>query len=186
MRDISLICAILTLEVIMNKKIFDKNTTCCFTGPRPQNCSINFDNDNITLKRVKNDIRKYLIEAINNGYINFLCGMALGFDTLCFETLIEIKKEFQNIKLISVLPCKDQCKFWYMYQQNKYYDLLKQSDETICLYDKFIGARCMIERNEFMVSNSSLLIALNSNSNGTQFTINFAKKQHTKVILIEQ
>lgn len=55
-----------------------------------------------------------------------------------------------------------------------------------CIYDEYIGTKCIFERNRFMVNNSSLLIALFSGKNGgTKSTIEYAKKQGLNIVIIE-
>ena len=48
----------------------------------------------------------------------------MGFDTLAAQTVIELKKDFPQIKLILVLPCKEQTLKWSAkdiaeYERNK-------------------------------------------------------------------
>ena len=35
-------------------------------------------------------------------------GGALGFDTLAAQTVLDMKKEYPQLRLILVLPCEDQ------------------------------------------------------------------------------
>lgn len=39
------------------------------------------------------------IEKGLRGYNTYLCGMAIGFDMICAETVIDLKKSYPNIKL---------------------------------------------------------------------------------------
>ena len=57
------------------------------------------------LDKVK--LKEIFIKLINSGVDTFLVGMALGFDTLCFQILEDIKKEY-NIRIIACIPCKTQ------------------------------------------------------------------------------
>ena len=68
---------------------------------------------------------------------------------------------------------------WYLSGNNKL-------DAIRCIYDEYNGAECMHERSHYMVSNSSLIIALyNGLPGGTQKTIEFAKQQGLEVVIIE-
>ncbi len=59
-------------------------------------------------------------------------------------------------------------------------------DGIRCIYDEYIGAECMLERNRYMVNNSSLVIALfNGLSGGTKSSIDYAKKQGVEIIIIK-
>ena len=85
----------------MNDK---KSVTACFTGHRkipPIESSV-----------VSENLRKTLVQCIENGYCYFGAGGALGFDTLAAQTVLELKKEYPHIKLILVLPCQNQTRGW--------------------------------------------------------------------------
>ena len=72
------------------------------------------------------------------------------------------------------------------YGQPKTKNVLKQLDGIRCIYNKYIGAECMLERNEYMIKKSSLLIALfNGEHGGTEKTISIAKQAGLKIITIE-
>ena len=161
-------------------------TNACFTGHRSQNLPWGFnENDNRCLK-VKKILRTEIIEAIKHGYTTFFSGMAIGFDLICAETVIDLKKDFPNIKLIGVLPCRNQDYKWTEQNKTRYRKLLEKLDGIRCIYDEYIGKQCMIERNKFMVNNSSLMIALfDGKASGTKSTIEYAKSQELKIVIIE-
>lgn len=111
--------------------------------------------------------------------------MALGFDTICAETVLELKKRYKKIKLIGALPCKTQDIKWSEKDRKRYKKLLKKSDGIRCIYDEYIGEECMIERNRYMVDNSSLMIALyNGISGGTKSTVEYAKSMGLEIVFI--
>ena len=91
--------------------------TCCFTGHRkiPQT----------ELGNVKQELRKAIISAINDGYLYFGAGGALGFDTLAAQTVLELKKKYPDTLLIFLTPPSAQ----------ELYDRLKgrgtETDEVI-------------------------------------------------------
>lgn len=75
-----------------------RKKACCFTGHRkipdgPQ--------DPIIEK-----LRKELVKLIEQGYLYFGAGGVLGFDTPAAQTVRSLKKDYTQIKLILVLPCK--------------------------------------------------------------------------------
>lgn len=170
---------------ILNKEIIDK--TCCSTGHRPQKLPWGFnENDNryiIAKKKTKNE----LLMAISKGYLYFISGMALGFDMMFAEVVLELKQQYPNIKLICVVPCKDQFKLWNKNQQIRYHKILSQADYTRCLYNTYNeNKNCMIERNNYMLKNSSLIIALfNGRAGGTKKTLDTAKAQGKDIVIIE-
>ena len=134
---------------------------------------------------MKETLRSEIEKAIQRGYTTFLCGMALGFDTLCAETVLDLKKKYGTIKLIAALPCKTQDIKWADRDRKRYKKILKKADGIRCIYDEYTEG-CMLERNRYMVNNSSLMIALFSGlSGGTKSTIDYARSQGLEIIIIE-
>lgn len=131
-------------------------------------------------REIKDNLSKDLLKiifknAIIDGFDTFLVGMAIGFDTLCFNVLEEIRKE-NNIRIIACVPCPDQDKKFSLSQQKEYKRMLSVADEKIVLSKKYTPY-CMLERNKFMVDNCSLLLAyLRENKGGTYHTVNYAEK----------
>ena len=160
--------------------------TACFTGHRSQKLPWGFNENDERCLAMKIKLRKTIETAIQDGYKTFLCGMAIGFDTICAETVLDLKRIYPDIKLIGAIPCKDQDKLWSAKDKKRYKELLKQLDGIRCIYNKYIGAECMLERNSYMIKNSTLLIALfNGQSGGTEKTILLAKERGLKIIIIK-
>lgn len=161
-------------------------TTCCFTGHRPQNLPWGFNELDIRCLKMKKRLKEEIIKAINSGYITFISGMALGFDMICAEIVLKLKRKYPYIKLIGAIPCKTQDKIWKEKDKKRYRRLIKKLDGIRCIYDSYIGAECMLERNRFMINNSSLVIALfNGKSGGTKKTLEYAQKQELRVVIID-
>ena len=150
---------------------FDLLTTCCFTGHRV--IKKDFDIENL---------EKIIKKVIKNGYKTFLVGMALGFDTLVFQTLLNFKQ--YNIDIIACVPCKEQNKYFNKDQKTTYRELIEKADKVVYVSDEYFDG-CMQKRNRYMVDNSSILIAyLYSNMGGTKYTVNYAEKQGKNIIYI--
>ena len=160
--------------------------TACFTGHRSQKLPWRFNEDDERCKVMKVALRSEIEKAIQRGYRTFLCGMALGFDMICAETVLDFKKQYGDIKIIGALPCRTQDIKWRDKDRKRYRDLLSRLDDVRCIYDEYVGAECMLERNRYMVNNSSLMIALfNGLPGGTKSTIDYAKKNGLEIIVIK-
>lgn len=147
-----------------------KEKTCSVTGHR----ILKKDFDLEALKSA-------FINVINCGYDTFLTGMALGFDTVCFNTLNKLKSDY-DIKIIACLPCADQDKFFNAKQKKEYLSCLEKADEIITLNQAYYEG-CMHQRNKYLVDNSSLVIAyLNYNRGGTYQTVKYAVESGVKVL----
>ena len=70
---------------------------CCFTGHRP-------DKMILGEKEIKPMLEKAIDEAIEDGYVTFITGMAMGVDIWAAEIVLERKKKNDNLHLICALP----------------------------------------------------------------------------------
>lgn len=158
--------------IISNLPPFQKNVTCAVTGHR----EIFSDMDCEKLK-------KDFLEIIKKGFSLFLVGMAKGFDLLCFNILLELKKENSDIKICAVIPCAEQEKYYSSNEKKEYYNFLEQAD-FIAKEEKPYFKGCMLKRNDYMLENCSLLYAYykETGRGGTLYTINGAKKRQISIL----
>ena len=171
------------IEIVLKEY---KDRTLCFTGHRPQKLPWGFNEEDKRCLNIKKELYSIIEESIKKGYKIFLSGMALGFDMICAETILELKKKYKDIKLVAALPCKNQDCKWNSVQQKRYRNLLKKADSIRCIYDDYIGPECMLERNEYMVNASSKMIALfDGKPGGTKKTIDYAKSKGLDVVIIK-
>lgn len=147
-----------------------KSQTVCFTGYRIQKLPWRFNEEDARCKAMKETLRREIEDAVKSGYKTFLCGMALGFDTICAETVLSLKEEYPDVKLIGALPCRTQDCKWAEKDKKRYRELLTSLDGVRCIYDEYAGAECMLERNRYVVDESSLMIALFNGRAGTAST----------------
>ena len=154
--------------------IIDKIRTCAFTGHRKLSDDFN-----------KKELERVVKDLIGNGFNTFLVGMAVGFDTVCFKLLEEYRKK-TDIRIIACIPCEEQDKKFSSEQKTEYRKMLENADEKIYVSKEYTK-NCMFKRNMFMVDNSSVLIAyLNTDKGGTFQTVNYAKRNGVKVIVINR
>ena len=149
-----------------------KEQVCCFTGHR-------------IMKMPISEVRKRLSELldylISKGVIYYGCGGALGFDTQAAFVVIEKRKTNPKIKLILVLPCKNQDAKWRSEDQATYSYLKTQADKVVYLSEHYTST-CMHDRNRHLVNESSVCVALlEKQSGGTFFTFNLAREKGLKV-----
>ena len=142
--------------------------TCCFTGNRV----ISDDLDVMTAK-----IQRIIYNMYDRGFTNFVCGGALGFDTMVARQVIKLKRCCKEVKLILVLPCKDQAKKWNYGQRKEYREIKELADEVDILYEEYPGEFCFMERNKKMVDMSSMVVSYVRHAGGASKTLEYAKKQ---------
>lgn len=161
-----------------------KEETCCLTGHRPKSLPWGYDETKNSCVAFKKDLYEKFLKAIKCGKKCFLTGMAEGFDMIATEMLFDLRKMYNEIKIIAVIPCKNQEIKWSEKQQKRYKNILKQCDKLVILSEEYTST-CMNERNKYMVDKSSLIIAcFNGKPSGTANTIKFAKINKTKIEII--
>ncbi len=154
------------------KRIMDENgrdKTLCFTGHRAvPDC----DMDKV-IKRTDALIER----SVEDGYRVFLAGGAVGFDTIAAFRVLSARNRFKNIKLVLVLPCKNQTAKWKTEKSVHEYQMLKNSADGVIILQEFYDEGCMLKRNRFMVDNSGKLICyLTRNKGGSAYTVGYAQK----------
>ena len=151
-----------------------KNQTVCFTGHR----KIPPGQVDALARRLKST----LIQLINDGYLYFGAGGALGYDTLAANTVLELKTQFPDVKLILVLPCLSQTRGWSARDIEIYEDIMNRADKVVYTSQEYTKG-CMHKRNRHLVDNSSVCVCyLTESTGGTAYTVDYARKNNLTVI----
>lgn len=156
----------------------NKETTCCFTGHRPERFSFGHDEKAPSCLLLKATLRLHILRAIGNGFSHFISGMALGVDLWCAEIVAEFKKEYPHITLEAAIPFAGQAKKWGQEYQDRYQKVLDACDTVTVLSEKYTRY-CMHERDRYMVDHSALCIAVynGSTKGGTAYTVRYAEEK---------
>ncbi|MBO5334239.1 MAG: DUF1273 family protein [Clostridia bacterium] len=147
---------------------------CCFTGHRP---------DKMTLgeKEIKPMLEKAIDEAIEDGYVTFITGMAMGVDIWAAEIVLERKKKNDNLHLICALPHPGFETRRSLLEKMKFNKIIKKADMVKEINDHYFRA-CYQVRNEWMVDRSNLVIAVfNGQKSGTKNTVDYAIRKGVRV-----
>ena len=149
---------------------------CSFTGHR----TIPEEN--------RSRITELLSTAIKYAYAagcrDFLCGGALGFDTLAAQEVIKFRLLHRDVRLVLCLPCMDQSEKWSDRGQFMYTHILESADEVIYASDSYTDS-CMRERNFLLASRCDILIAYCQRiRSGTGQTLRMADSMGKEIINI--
>ena len=141
---------------------------CSFTGHRQIN------------KEHKAKLTELLSKAVSyaydNGVRSFLAGGAVGFDTLAAKTVIAFRMSHPDVRLIILVPCKNQAEKWTSYEKNVYEYTLSVADEIEYLSDEYYDG-CMKERNAELAGRCDMLIAyVGKHIGGSAQTLRMAEK----------
>ena len=145
-----------------------REKTACFTGHR----KIPPESISELSQRLKNT----LLRLIEEGYMYFGAGGALGFDTLAAQCVLSLKNQYTHIKLILVLPCITQTKGWSENDIAIYEEIKSQADKVVYTSREY-SRGCMFKRIRHLVDCSSVCVAyLTQEKGGTAYTVNYAKE----------
>lgn len=119
-----------------------KSQTCCFTGHR----NIAPYTPDTVFERTK-DIVTLLVPK---GFKYFGTGGALGFDTIAAQAVLSVKETNPEVKLILVLPCENQIKYWKQQDIDVYNDIKLRADKVKVFAPHYYNG-CMQKRNRHLV-----------------------------------
>lgn len=119
------------------------------------------------------------IKGITENDIDLMIvGMALGFDQALAAACIELSCPF-----LAYIPCKDHPNRWPVESQIKYKWLLEYAQEIVMVSEEPFTAWCMQKRNEAMVDDCDLILAMYDGTNGgTHNCIKYAEKQEKPIV----
>ena len=111
-----------------------------------------------------------------------MAGGALGFDTLAALVVLNLKSEFPQIRLILVLPCKEQTKGWDKKDKKIYGQILGKADKAVYTSEHYKRG-CMHKRNRYLVDNSGVCMCCKTKSSGgTAYTVDYANQRGLEII----
>ena len=138
------------------------------------------------IQKIKATLKPTIIGLIEKGDRYFGAGGALGFDTLAAQTVIELKNTYPHIKLILVLPCRNQTRGWIQ-KDIEIYEYIKQKADKIVYTSNEYTPDCMHKRNRHLVDHSSVCICyLTKSTGGTAYTISYAKQKGVETIYLPE
>ena len=152
----------LFLDQVIEKKAV-KN--CVFTGHR-------ILEKDFSVRKLKKEIKK----AVEAGVETFYNGMAMGFDLIAAEKVLELRKKNPQIKLIACVPCYGQEKNFSDKDKKRYVAILKKADETVVLSENYYKG-CMLVRDKYMADRGEMMICYcKRDTGGAAYTVKYFKK----------
>ena len=153
-----------------------REKTCCFTGHR----HIPFD----CRAAIEEQLEAVVRTLIDEGFVYFGTGGAVGFDTMAAMTVLRLKAEFPHIRLIVVQPCKDQAAGWGAADRERYDEILRRADKVVSMFDTY-QTGCMQVRNRHLIDHSRVCVCYQtSDDGGTAYTVEYARKKGVHILSI--
>ena len=151
--------------------------TCCFLGHREINIT----------DELKENLRVVIEHLITEESIDiFLFGSKSRFDSLCQETVTELKEKYPHIKRVYV-------RAEYPYISEHYKNYLLESYEDTYYPEKILnsGRAAYVERNYEMIDKSHYCIVYYDEANapttrksGTKIALDYAIKNQKHIIIL--
>jgi uncharacterized phage-like protein YoqJ len=135
-----------------------------------------FDDKNPGIRFIKKALENRLRSLIDEGLEWVILSGQLGVETWAAEVVLEMKKEFPELKYAVLTPFLEQEKKWNEAKQEKYQMILDQADFHRSLTNKPYEAPWQfVEKNKFFLRNSDgILIVYDEETEGSP---KFIKKE---------
>ena len=163
----------------------NRETTCSFTGHRPEKLPWRGDESDPRCLALKERLAAAVEDAYDRGMRHFLCGMARGADFYFCDAVLELRERRSGVTLEAVIPCEEQVARWSERERERWFSLVERCDGETMLqhhYDK----GCMLRRNRYLVDHSSMLIAVYDGMlGGTMYTLSYAMKRGLETVILE-
>lgn len=165
-------------------RITELGKSCCFTGHRASKLPWGFNEQDMRCVEFKEKLLAVIGAVYESGVTHFICGMANGCDMYCAEAVIKLKESCPDITLEAAVPYDGQESRWSTDLKQRYHDIIINCDSVNIISNKYTSF-CMMQRNKYMVDNSSILIACyDGKYGGTWNTIKYAMDRDKEIIQI--
>ena len=119
-------------------------------------------------------IKKAIEYAYSRGCRDFYAGGALGFDTMCEREVLLFRISHRDVRLILLLPCKNQDEKWSDAERQRYEYTLSSADEVVYVSEDYTPD-CMKKRNRLLAESCDMMIAYAGRiRSGAHQTVRFA------------
>lgn len=162
------------------------------TGHRPNKLDNDYDLNSSLIQKIKYKIYSVLIDKkvlsdhklmyCGDGKDALITGMALGIDTLFAKIAVN-----NGIPFIAAIPDQSQSNRWSKKSKLVYYDLLKKASKIVNVSGEILfKMEHLQQRNEWMVDNCDLLIAVwDGTPGGTANCVEYAKEKNREIVYID-
>ena len=162
-----------------------RETTCCFTGHRPEKLPWGTDEGDPRCLELKARLDRAVEEAYDAGMRHFLCGMARGADFYFCEAVLKLKRARPDVTLEAAIPWEEQAARWGERDRDRYFDLVRRCDRETMVQRQY-SKGCALRRDRYMVDRSARLIAVYSGMlGGTMYTLTYAMRQGLETVILD-
>lgn len=133
-------------------------------------------------KRLQENLKEAVKGCLQSGIRHFIGGMAVGFDMLAMETVLDMKGERPDIRLTAVIPFRNQPDKFSPKDKERYQSILAKADNVIMLSETYFDG-CYLRRNDYMLDRSSHVISYFNGEpkGGTFYTCRRAERMGLRI-----
>ena len=147
------------------------------TGHRPNKLGNDYNLTSPLILKIKSKLEE-IVDSYKPECL--ISGMALGIDTLWAKIALE-----KRIPLICAIPCINQEKLWTDSSKELYRYILDNAYKVVYITKKEFDYKSMQLRNEWMVDNCDILVAVHDGSyGGTHNCVTYANQVGKEIITI--
>lgn len=163
----------------------ERETTCCFTGHRPDKLPWGSNEQDARCQALKRQIADAVEQAYADGMRHFISGMARGTDLYFAQAVLELRRQRTGVTLEAARPCQTQADSWPEEERAQYQEILEQCDYETLVQHQYDRA-CMQRRNRYMVDRSALVLSVYNGvpKGGTAQTLAYALRKGVKVNIL--
>lgn len=159
-------------------------TTACFTGYRPKKLPWGENESDPRCTALKLRLIDAVTAAYARGYRTFISGMAQGVDTYAAEAVLALSRILPDLELVCAVPYPGYALRLPITHRARYESIILGCARCAVTAERYTS-QCMWLRNQYMVENSSLVIAVyDGQCGGTHNTVALAKEKGRDVFLI--
>jgi uncharacterized phage-like protein YoqJ len=150
--------------------------TLCYSGHRPGKLGGYGETpQKLRICRVLTTVTRRFIEG-DDPFDHFICGSALGVDQWAAQIIIDLKKEFQHVKLTLAIPYNGFGENWPQSSRDYLQKQIQAADEVVYVCDPPYAREKMQKRNEWMANRSDAAIVVwDGTTGGTNNFVIYAK-----------
>ena len=153
-----------------------RESTACFTGHRPEKLPWGYNEADMRCFVLKAELSKMILQAYGCGYTHFIAGGALGADMYAAEAVLTLREQYPEITLEIAIPHDGQTAKWPQSLRDRAESIREEADVITWIAHEYTK-RCLFDRNYYMVSHCSVLLAcFDGQPGGTAQTIETAHR----------
>lgn len=123
-----------------------------------------------------------LHELYARGARIFYSGMAEGFDLIAARAVLDLQRQYSDVRLIAAVPFRGQGRSFSAVVQRDYEQILQAANRVDVLQEEY-SRESFLRRDDYMVERAATVVAwFDGRAGGTAYTVSRARSLGCEVI----